>query len=77
MFQYCVYLIEVRRWENVGLCVAMLGFGYMLLVMLIAATISIAEHSRTHIGLVPDSPEQQRVPIGQEALELIKTPLAV
>lgn len=53
----------------------MLGFGYMLLVMLIAATISIAEHSRTHEGVVPESSEQ-RVPVGQEALELIqRTPL--
>ena len=48
----------------------MLEFGYMLLVMLIAATISIAENSRTHEGLVPSS-TRQRVPIGQEALDLI------
>jgi hypothetical protein len=48
----------------------MLGFGYMLLVMLIAATISIAENSRTYEGLVPSS-TRQRVPIAQEALDLI------
>ncbi|KZS21989.1 putative Splicing factor 3B subunit [Daphnia magna] len=48
----------------------MLGFGYMLLVMLIVATISIAENSRTHEGLVPSS-ARHRVAIGQEALDLI------
>jgi len=52
----------------------MLGFGYMLLVMLIVATISLAEHSRTHEGLLPSSQPcyQQRVQYGQEALELIQ-----
>lgn len=51
----------------------MLGFGYMLLVMLIVATISLAEHSRTHEGVVPSSqPCYQRVQYGQEALELIQ-----
>ena len=48
----------------------MLGFGYMLLVMLIVATISIAENSRTHEGLLPSSALHQ-APIGQEALDLI------
>jgi hypothetical protein len=48
----------------------MLGFGYMLLVMLIVATISIAENSRTHEGLLPSS-TRLRVPVGQEALDLI------
>jgi hypothetical protein len=42
----------------------------MLLVMLIVATISIAENSRTHEGLLPCS-ARQRVVIGQEALDLI------
>lgn len=42
----------------------MLGFGYLLLVMMIIATISIAETSRTHEGLVAE------VPYGQEALDL-------
>lgn len=49
----------------------MLAFGYMLLVMLIVATISLAENSRTHEGLVPSS-THRRVPLGQEALDLIK-----
>lgn len=43
----------------------------MLLVMLIVATISIAENSRTHEGLVPSSTYRRRVPLGQEALDLI------
>ncbi len=43
----------------------MLGFGYMLLVMLIIATISIAETSRTYEGIVPE------IPVGQEALDMI------
>ncbi len=49
----------------------MLGFGYMLLVMLIVATISIAENSRTHEGLLPSSVFHHAVPIGQEALDLV------
>lgn len=49
----------------------MLGFGYMLLVMLIVATISIAENSRTHEGLVPGPPCPERIIIAQEALDLI------
>jgi hypothetical protein len=48
----------------------MLEFGYMLLVMLIVATISIAENSRTHEGFIPRS-TRQRVSIGQDALDLI------
>ena len=43
----------------------MLGFGYLLLVMMIIATISIAETSRTHEGQIATE-----VPFGQEALEL-------
>ena len=43
----------------------MLGFGYMLLVMLIIATISIAETSRTYEGIVPE------LAVGQEALDMI------
>lgn len=42
----------------------------MLLVMLIVATISIAENSRTHEGILPSS-SYRRVPLGQEALDLI------
>jgi len=42
----------------------MVGFGYLLLVMMIIATISIAETSRTYEGLVAE------VPYGQEALDL-------
>jgi hypothetical protein len=73
----------------------MLGFGYMLLVMLIvgnyfpcrltltifcvifnffsSATISIAEHSRTQIGLIPSNSNSQSVTIGEEALDLIES----
>lgn len=47
----------------------MLDFGFLLLAMLIAATISIAEHSRTHEGVSPRL--IQPVPVGQEALDLI------
>lgn len=54
----------------------MLGFGYMLLVMLIVATISIAENSRTHEGIVPGT-TYQRVPLGQDALELIADSWAI
>ena len=43
----------------------MLGFGYKLLVMLIIATISIAETSRTYEGIVPE------LAVGQEALDMI------
>ena len=51
----------------------MLGFGYMLLVMLIIATVSLAEHSRTHEGLKPNAVQrQQRIHFGQEALDLIR-----
>ena len=42
----------------------------MLLVMLIVATISIAENSRTHEGLIPRT-TRQRLSIGQDALDLI------
>lgn len=44
----------------------MLAFGYVLIVMLIAATISIAEHSRTSDGVA-----LSQVPYGRDALELI------
>ena len=43
----------------------MVVFGYMLLVMLIIATISIAETSRTHEGTAVEAP------YGQEALDLV------
>lgn len=45
----------------------MLGFGYVLLVMMIIATISIAETSRTHEGLLIGD----EVYKAEEALDLI------
>lgn len=52
--------------------IIMLAFGYVLIVMLIAATISIAEHSRTSEGVALNQLQHDvRVPYGRDALELI------
>lgn len=52
--------------------IAMLAFGYVLIVMLIAATISIAEHSRTSDGVALNHrANTDAVPYGREALDLI------